>query len=135
MSLFSFISNATITLTLPSAGVVVDPETGNVLPVATTAEYRVYTKVDTDAQIDYEVGVNTFTQAYMGYLADLDPLKQSWPSSVRIGTVASMLFDMDAEPYEVRFTQVNSDFGLTGIASYMPEAVRAKFKLIASRAA
>jgi len=130
---FAFIANATITLSLPGQTLVTDPETGNISAVTATASYRVFTKIDRDANIEYEVGADTSATIYIGYLADSDPLKQAWPSSTTVGTIASLLMDGDAEPYEARFTMVNGLYGLAGIGAILPPSVRSKFQLTATR--
>jgi len=102
------IANATATFEVAGTGVVTDPETGNVSPVADTVAVTLYLKAGRAAGTALP-GVDTLDTIYDGYAVDptaLDP-------RIAVGTTGSLSFaGEDAAPCEVLALRL--PYGATG---------------------
>lgn len=106
-SALSALSNASATFTVAGAGVVTDPETGNVSPANAAVTVALYLKAERQELVRYP-GVDTAETLYDGYaLAPLD-------SRVQIGTTGTLTFAGET-PVTCEVKGVRLPYGKTGL--------------------
>ena len=104
------LANSTVTFSVPTAGVVTDPETGNVVPVTEDLAYTLFLrKVATEQTVEYP-GVDVRRAVFEGYC--IEP--QALDRRVIGGTLGQLSFAGDpAAECEVEDARFN--YGTTGL--------------------
>lgn len=120
--------NSTVVFTVPASGVVMDPATGNVLPVTEELTYSLFLrKVFTEQTTSY-AGVDTRSAVYEGYCIEPNVLD----SRVRGGTPAELTFAGD-EPVVCEVEDARFGYGSTGLIGATLESVLGtKIRLLAT---
>lgn len=102
------LENATITFTVPAAGVTTDAATGNVQANTTTNQVGAYLRGENVAEAAYP-GVNVISTLFEGYVTS-----GTLDAGVKVGTTGSLVFAgqaaVDCEVLEARLP-----YGATGL--------------------
>lgn len=108
-SALASLANATITLTVPTAGTVTDADTGNILPATTEISYAVYVQASRP-RLDELPGINAITTVYQGYCVN----PQVLDAGVVAGTTGTLNFSGQG-PQRCRVLNARRPFGTTGV--------------------
>lgn len=108
-SALASLANATVTLTVPAAGTVVDAVTGNVLPVTTTVTYSLFVRAVSTSTQELP-GINTSSTVYEGYCVN----PQTLDSKIIEGTFGTVNFSGQGS-YECQVLKARFDYGATGV--------------------
>lgn len=105
-SALSALSNASVTFLVPAAGVVTDPDTGNISPANASVTVALFLRADRVEVLRYP-GVDTSEVLYEGYAIE------ALDSRVTVGTTGTLTFAGETTvPCEVK--AVRLPYGKTG---------------------
>ena len=108
-SALAILENASAVFTVPTAGVVTDPATGNVSPATTTITVGLYLRQGGITEADLQ-GVQVDAESFEGYA--IDP--QVLDARITAGTQGILTFSSDA-PASCSVLQARYPYGTTGI--------------------
>lgn len=127
-SVYQILANAQVTLQVPTTGVMLDPRTGNVVPVMEDLEIGLYLKA-LDIGINPFPGVETIGTVYEGYCVEPSTLDDR----ITVGTKGTLLFAGEAEQ-TCELLEVRLPYGRTGLLAGILNEIRGeKIRLVGRR--
>ena len=124
-SLFALI-NATVKFRVAGAGVVTDPDTGNVSPTLELQTHKAFLKAVNVDPTTYP-GINVNALIYEGYVVD----PQALDARVRVGSTGQLTFG-STEPVQFEVLRARIGYGYLGaLGSRLSESLGTKVTMLA----